>query len=275
MKTGLFRYPPAQVEMFDLPGEIVGDTLSHWKKIVHPEDWERFYKSNMEIGEDKADYHSIEFRARKRSGEYTWIRCKGQLIRDEYGKPSFFAGIMKLLGQQNKVDPLTQLLNHAEFMKAVERNIQDEMVEQMAVILLDIDDFHQINELYSRSLGDEVLKILSQAIQAILPDNAALYRMEKDCMGIILENGDTLQAEYLYRMIQKHIMRMREWQQKKLTIEVSAGCSMYPHDGKNPEELYRYAAFTLQEAKKQGKNQLLFFSDEILENKSRLRFHLF
>lgn len=269
MKTGLFRYPPAQVEMFDLPGEIVGDTLSHWKKIVHPEDWERFYKSNMEIGEDKADYHSIEFRARKRSGEYTWIRCKGQLIRDEYGKPSFFAGIMKLLGQQNKVDPLTQLLNHAEFMKAMERNIQDEMVEQMAVILLDIDDFHQINELYSRSLGDEVLKILSQAIQAILPDNAALYRMEKDCMGIILENGDTLQAEYLYRMIQKHIMRMREWQQKKLTIEVSAGCSMYPHDGKNPEELYRYAAFTLQEAKKQGKNQLLFFSDEILENKSR------
>lgn len=269
MKTGLFRYPPAQVEMFDLPGEIVGDTLSHWKKIVHPEDWERFYKSNMEIGEDKADYHSIEFRARKRSGEYTWIRCKGQLIRDEYGKPGFFAGIMKLLGQQNKVDPLTQLLNHAEFMKAVERNIQDEMVEQMAVILLDIDDFHQINELYSRSLGDEVLKILSQAIQAILPDNAALYRMEKDCMGIILENGDTLQAEYLYRMIQKHIMRMREWQQKKLTIEVSAGCSMYPHDGKNPEELYRYAAFTLQEAKKQGKNQLLFFSDEILENKSR------
>lgn len=269
MKTGLFRYPPAQVEMFDLPGEIVGDTLSHWKKIVHPEDWERFYKSNMEIGEDKADYHSIEFRARKRSGEYTWIRCKGQLIRDEYGKPSFFAGIMKLLGQQNKVDPLTQLLNHAEFMKAVERNIQDEMVEQMAVILLDIDDFHQINELYSRSLGDEVLKILSQAIQAILPDNAALYRMEKDCMGIILENGDTLQAEYLYRMIQKHIMRMREWQQKKLTIEVSAGCSMYPHDGKNPEELYRYAAFTLQEAKKQGENQLLFFSDEILENKSR------
>lgn len=269
MKTGLFRYPPAQVEMFDLPGEIVGDALSHWKKIVHPEDWERFYKSNMEIGEDKADYHSIEFRARKRSGEYAWIRCKGQLIRDEYGKPVFFAGIMKLLGQQNKVDPLTQLLNHAEFMKAMERNIRDEMVEQMAVMLLDVDDFHQINELYNRSLGDEVLKILSQAIQAILPDNAALYRMEKDCMGIILENGDTLQAEYLYRVIQKHIMRMREWQQKKLSIEVSAGCSMYPKDGKTAEELYRYAAFTLQEAKKQGKNQLLFFSDEILENKSR------
>lgn len=269
MKTGLFRYPLAQVEMFDLPGEIVGDALSHWKKIVHPEDWERFYKSNMEIGEDKADYHSIEFRARKRSGEYAWIRCKGQLIRDEYGKPVFFAGIMKLLGQQNKVDPLTQLLNHAEFMKAMERNIRDEMVEQMAVMLLDVDDFHQINELYNRSLGDEVLKILSQAIQAILPDNATLYRMEKDCMGIILENGDTSQAEYLYRVIQKHIMRMREWQQKKLSIEVSAGCSMYPKDGKTAEELYRYAAFTLQEAKKQGKNQLLFFSDEILENKSR------
>lgn len=269
MKTGLFRYSPAQVEMFDLPGEIVEDALSYWKKIVHPEDWERFYKSNMEIGENKADYHSIEFRARKRSGEYTWIRCKGQLIRDEYGIPSFFAGIMKLLGQQNKVDPLTQLLNHVEFMKAVEKNIKDEIVEKMAVILLDIDNFHQINELYNRSLGDEVLKILSQAIQSILPDNATLYRIEKDCMGIILENGDTMQVEALYRLIQKHIMRLRKWQQKKLTIEVSSGCSMYPKDGRTAEGLYRCAAFTLQEAKKQGKNQLLFFSDDIMESKSR------
>ena len=269
MKTGLFRYSPAQVEMFDLPGEIVEDALSYWKNIVHPEDWERFYKSNMEIGENKADYHSIEFRARKRSGEYTWIRCKGQLIRDEYGKPSFFAGIMKLLGQQNKIDPLTQLLNYIEFMKALEKNIQDEMVDKMAVILLDIDNFHQINELYNRSLGDEVLKILSQAIQSILPDNATLYRIEKDCMGIILENGDIRQVESLYRLIQKHMMRLRKWQKKKLIIEVSSGCSMYPKDGNSAEGLYRCAGFTLQEAKKRGKNQILFFSDDIMESKSR------
>lgn len=63
----------------------------------------------MEIGENKTDYHFVEFRAKKYDGEYAWIRCRGQLIRDEDGEPCLFAGIMKLMGQQNKIDPLTKL----------------------------------------------------------------------------------------------------------------------------------------------------------------------
>ncbi len=47
MKTGLFRYPPALVELFELPGEVVKDPLPYWKKIIHQDDWERFYQSNI------------------------------------------------------------------------------------------------------------------------------------------------------------------------------------------------------------------------------------
>lgn len=46
-KTGMFRYPAALVDMFGLPGEVVKHPLTYWKAIVHPEDWERFYQSNM------------------------------------------------------------------------------------------------------------------------------------------------------------------------------------------------------------------------------------
>lgn len=48
-KTGMFRYPATLVDMFGLPGEVVKHPLTYWKAIVHPEDWERFYKSNMEV----------------------------------------------------------------------------------------------------------------------------------------------------------------------------------------------------------------------------------
>ncbi len=34
------------------------------------------------------DYHTVEFRAKNRSGEYIWLRCRGQLMRDEFGEPS-------------------------------------------------------------------------------------------------------------------------------------------------------------------------------------------
>lgn len=270
MKTGVFRYSPAQVELFGLPNEIMEDPLPFWKEIIHPDDWERFYKSNMEIGENKTDYHFVEFRAKKYDGEYAWIRCRGQLIRDEDGEPCLFVGIMKLMGQQNKIDPLTQLWNHAEFTKELEKNVNENQIEQMAVMLLDIDDFHQINELYERSLGDQVLKTLGQEIQTVLPDNASLYRLEKDCMGIIMKHGTAEQMERLYFAIKESIARLQEWKNQKLNIELSAGCSLYPKDGKTAEEIYKCALFTLQSVKKMGKNQILFYSENIMKSKSRV-----
>lgn len=270
MKTGVFRYSPAQVELFGLPNEIMEDPLPFWKEIIHPDDWERFYRSNVEIGENKTDYHFVEFRAKKYDGEYAWIRCRGQLIRDEDGEPCLFAGIMKLMGQQNKIDPLTQLWNHAEFTKELEKNVKENQIEQMAVMLLDIDDFHQINELYERSLGDQVLKTLGQEIQTVLLDNASLYRLEKDCMGIIMKHGTAEQMERLYFAIKESIERLQEWKNQKLNIELSAGCSLYPKDGKTAEEIYKCALFTLQSVKKMGKNQILFYSENIMKSKSRV-----
>lgn len=270
MKTGVFRYSPAQVELFGLPNEIMEDPLPFWKEIIHPDDWERFYRSNVEIGENKTDYHFVEFRAKKYDGEYAWIRCRGQLIRDEDGEPCLFAGIMKLMGQQNKIDPLTQLWNHAEFTKELEKNVKENQIEQMAVMLLDIDDFHQINELYERSLGDQVLKTLGQEIQTVLLDNASLYRLEKDCMGIIMKHGTAEQMERLYFAIKESIERLQEWKNQKLNIELSAGCSLYPKDGKTAEEIYKCALFTLQSVKKMGKNQILFYSENIMKSKSRI-----
>lgn len=216
--------------------------------------------------------HAIGYinRAKKYDGEYAWIRCRGQLIRDEDGEPCLFAGIMKLMGQQNKIDPLTQLWNHAEFTKELEKNVKENQIEQMAVMLLDIDDFHQINELYERSLGDQVLKTLGQEIQTVLPDNASLYRLEKDCMGIIMKHGTAEQMERLYFAIKESIERLQEWKNQKLNIELSAGCSLYPKGGKTAEEIYKCALFTLQSVKKMGKNQILFYSENIMKSKSRI-----
>lgn len=269
MKTGVFRYSPAQVEQFALPGEIVKNPLRYWKKIVHPDDWERFYKSNMEIGEDKRNSHSVEFRAKKRTGEYVWLKCRGQLIRDEYGEASLFAGIMTQLGKQNKVDPLTQLLNQKEFLEAIQRNIHEESIERLCILVLDVDHFRQINEMNSRAFGDRILSTLAQSIQALLPDNACLFRLENDRMGILLHNAGADEAKEVYRGIQERLSLMQEWRQNKLIVEMSAGCSVYPSDGTCVEELYQYADYALQYAKNNGRNRLEIFSEEILQDKLR------
>lgn len=269
MKTGVFHYSPQQVAEFELPGEIVENPLPFWKELIHPDDWERFKKVNMELGKCEKDSHLIEFRARNRRGEYIWLRCRGQLMRDPEGAPALFAGIMTPLGRQNKVDPLTQLLNRSQFVNDLNRMMKEDMVEQMAVMVLDVDSFRRINEVFGRKFGDQMLKDLGRIILGILPGNAALYRMEKDKMGVILENGSAEECMELYRAIQKTLKNLREWRQNKVTVGISGGCAMYPADGVTVDELCRYADYALQYAKSHGKNRLEIFSKQILEGKKR------
>ncbi|AXU75224.1 signaling protein [Clostridioides difficile] len=267
MKTGVFRYSPSQVELFDLPGEIVENPLVYWKKIVHPEDWNRFYKSNTEIGKNQMDYHTVEFRAKNRSGEYIWLRCRGQLMRDEFGEPSIFAGIMTQLGKQNKIDSLTQLLNYHEFMSVFEDKISNPMIEKLCIVLLNIDDFKNVNEMYDRDFGDNIIKTLAQSIQSILPDNAELYKLDGDEMGILVDNVEENEILTLYNQIQNMIIHLQLWRKYGLNITISAGCVIYPKHGDTVKELYKCASYSLQYAKEHGKNRLVFFSQEILKNK--------
>lgn len=269
MKTGVFRYSPGQVKNFNLPGEVIKNPLSFWKKIVHPHDWERFYKSNMEIGEGKMDYHSVEFRAKNRDGEYVWLKCRGQLIRDEFDNPSLFAGIMSQLDRRNKIDHLTQLLNHPEFVKAYNSKIADRAITNIGLVVINIDDFKNINEVYDRNYGDYILKMLAQTAQSCVTGNSSVYRLDNDQIGLLIENTDKLEIAEIYTNIKKALIHIQIEAADCCEVHISAGCALYPNDGTTYQEVNKYADYALQEAKNSGKNKLVFFTTDILENKKR------
>lgn len=269
MKTGIFRYSPSQVKEFNLPGEIMDKPLSFWKTIVHPDDWERFYKSNMEIGENKMDYHSVEFRAKNSEGEYIWLKCRGQLMRDDVGEPNLFAGIMTQLDRQNKIDPLTHLYNRQELIKAFDNKINDTAIQNLGFMIIDIDDFKNINEIYDRSFGDFIIKMVAQIIQSKLDGNMSVYKLDSDQLAILIENTNDDEILMLYNKIQKSLLHEQLLKRYKCPIQASGGVAIYPKDGFTFNELNKYADYSLQYAKDNGKNRLIFFSNFILENKMR------
>lgn len=269
MKSGIFRYSPAQVKLFGLPQEIIENPLPLWKEIVHPQDWERFYKSNMQIGENQMDYHSVEFRAKTVKNEYIWLKCRGQLMRDEYGEPSIFAGIMTQLDRQNKIDPLTHLLNRHEFNKAGTQKLKDRAIDNLGVVIIDIDDFKNVNELYDRSFGDMVLKTTSQLMQSNLPGNASLYKLDNDQLGVLIENTEVNEIQIMYQLLQRQLLHQQLQERFKCAIQISAGCAISTSKQQDFQELYTYADYALQMAKSKGKNRLCFFEPKILENKLR------
>ena len=190
-------------------------------------------------------------------------------MRDEYGEPSIFAGIMTQLDRQNKIDPLTHLLNRQEFDKAGAQKLKDRAIETLSVVVLDIDDFKNVNELYDRSFGDMVLKATSQLIQSSLPGNASLYKLDNDQMGVLIENAQANEIQEMYQILQRQLLHQQLQERFQCVIQISAGCAISISKQQDFQELYTFADYALQLAKNKGKNRLCFFEPQILENKLR------
>lgn len=269
LKTGTFRYSSNMVEEFDLPGQIVPDAALFWAEKIHPHDSQVFLEANQEVAGGKAESHSVEYRAKNRSGEWVWLRCRGHMIRDEEGRPNLFAGIITNLDKKNRVDHITGLYNKFEFEKEVRRMIQQYPGVPFGILQLGIDNFKNINNLYDRVFGDEVIRILSQKMSGILPGNAKLYRMDGDEFCIIIKNPAKGIFENIYRKIHEMCQRQQQYNDKRYYCTVSAGGTFYPKDASDYLTLLKFAGYSMEYSKNQGKNRLTIFSDEILERKER------
>lgn len=270
MKTGTFRYSPAMVEEFGLPGEVVENAAAVWGRLIHPHDEKGFLESNQEIADGRSEFHNIEYRAKNVRGEWIWLRCRGKMIRDSQGRPNLFAGIITNLGKKNLIDHMTGLYNRYELEGEVKRYlVEGGGLEHMGILILDMDSFKNINDLYDRSFGDEVLRITAQKISSFLPSNARIFRMDGDEFAILLLNPEPEAQARIFNNIRYRFQRQQEYGGKKYHCTISAGYASWPEDGKTYLELMKCANYSLEHSKLLGKNRLTSFSPGILKEKAR------
>lgn len=267
MKTNTFLYPEPMVREFGLPGTVVQNAAAFWADKIHPHDKRIFLESNQEVADGRTNMHSVEYRARNKEDEWVWLRCRGYLERDSTGAPALFAGIITNLGRKNKTDHMTGLFNKYEFEKAVKESCQS--IHSFGMLILGIDDFKHINDLYDRAFGDEVLRIIAQRIQELLPGYAQVYRLDGDEFGVLINEPDRHELQRVYASLRNVFRRQQECDGKKYYCTLSAGCSRYPEDADNYLDLVKYAEYSLEYAKKNGKNRLSFFDRETLFHKER------
>lgn len=270
MKSGVFRYSPKMVSEFGLPGEIVENAAAFWSRLVHPDDAKYFLESNQSIADGRTDYHNIEYRAKNVRGEWIWLRCRGKMIRDEFGVPNLFAGMIANLGKNNNVDHMTGLYNRFEFEETIKKYIgNNKFSEKLALMVLDMDSFKNINDLYDRSFGDKILRITGQKISSLLPSNAHLFRLDGDEFGLVAVDCSPQECKNIFDRIQHDFKNQQEHDGKKYYSTVSAGCAFYPDDADNYLDLMKLATYSLEHSKYMGKNQLTLFSPQLMPQKER------
>lgn len=268
MKTGVFRYSRAMVEEFGLPQEIVENAAAVWGEKIHPDDKQAFLEANQIITDGRADAHCVEYRALNTRGEWVWVRCRGHLKRDAEGTPSLFAGFITNLGQKNKMDHITGQYNKIKFGEDIAVTLRYRPEHPMQILVLGLDGFKSVNERYDRLFGDDVLRVIAQKIQSLLPNDATIYRLDGDEFGIIVSGGRA-RAETIYRAIAESFRFQQEYDGKKFFCTVSAGCAGYPEDGSGYAVLLQHASAALGESKALGRNRLTFFTSSLIEGQKR------
>ena len=203
---------------------------------------------------------SGSFDHRFEGGGYTEIIRLGQTFNhmlDSLG--SAHAQVTKLANQ----DVLTGLANRALFHKNLCRDLLSiqRSHEFLAILLLDIDKFKDINDTLGHPVGDELLKQITIRLQALVRTTDTVSRLGGDEFALIaMHLNDNNDAAILGQKIINSLAEPYLISDQEIHISVSIGIAICPGDGDDPNLLLSNADLALYKAKENGRGNFQFFN---------------
>ena len=168
-------------------------------------------------------------------------------------------GLKKAAG----TDPMTGLLNKASSQEEIDLAAKK---EPGALMMIDLDNFKPVNDLYGHDMGDKVLIRFAEIIRSAIRSTDLAGRMGGDefivfCKNILNEEVIAGKAAYINEQI---ILSAKELMGNDMTIPLGAsiGCSFAPDEGKDFLTLFKKADKALYDVKQNGKHGYKIFRDE-------------
>ena len=165
-------------------------------------------------------------------------------------------------------DVLTGLANRTLFLNRVTHYLRSAVSgrKKLAVFLIDLDRFKNINDSLGQLAGDKLLKQVAKWMTREVGDANLLARLDADHFAVVIpeigqEDDVALLVEGWMKALRDHPFGV-----KTATFRISAkvGISMYPEDGSNADTLFKHAEVALKQAKA-SRNRYLFHTPKMTE----------
>ena len=177
--------------------------------------------------------------------------------------------LQEKITQESQCDPLTQLPNAGEFLQIIDKNIQKNSdvnsdserfthtlssymtknhgtSNNMAVILLDIDNFKEINSTLGSHSGDELLKVIADRLKKAFANcKVVVARVGGDDFALLIENGNESAAFKKVGQVRALFDQPFNLNSVSIVLEISVGISVYPQHGDTASELLKDAEIAM------------------------------
>ena len=235
----------------------------HEPKEFYESMWERLLNENYWQGEI--------WEKRKDGTLYPkWLTIT--VVRNDRREITHYIGSFSDISERKQVaqkidylahhDHLTNLPNRFCLMKRLSLALEEakKTTSHLAVMFIDLDRFKSINDSFGHHTGDSLLLLVAERLQGHVRKTDIVARIGGDEFVVVLpqiQSGTA--AVHVASNIREVLSRNFLIDGNDLHITPSIGISVFPHDGKTPEDLIKNAGYAMSFAKSKGRNSFQFF----------------
>ena len=163
-------------------------------------------------------------------------------------------------------DALTDLPNRALLKERLERGLAITRGQgtNLAVLMLDLDRFKEVNDTLGHPAGDVLLQIVATRLRACVRETAFIARLGGDEFAVIeYVTNPAAEAAALAEKICVALGEPFDLGEHQVTAGTSIGIAIAPDDGENSEKILKSADLALYSAKNDGRGTFRFFEPEL------------
>jgi len=241
------------------PG-LMDDALYHetWRSVDETGRWQGEMIGRRKNDESYAEHLSIS------------------TMKNGRGEVSYYIGVFSDISERKAAEERAAYVVLHDFLTNLPNGLllQDRLVQaislagrenrKVAVMCLDLDHFKAINDLLGHLVGDKLLQEVARRISSVGRASDTVSRRGGDEFVIMLPDLETVDnAAVIAVKLLEAISGLCTIDGNKIEITTSIGISMFPEDGCDGGRLIKYADAAMYHAKKNGRNNYQFFTNEM------------
>jgi diguanylate cyclase (GGDEF)-like protein/PAS domain S-box-containing protein len=261
---------PAYERIFGRPISLVLADYNEWRDSIYPDDLEYAERSLAQVLL-KGSVEDREYRILNAEGQVRWLSDKCYINQQREGEQRVIVvGIAEDITEKKQLegelhrlattDVLTQSSNRRHFFECANQAFDSACAQgaPLAFLLLDIDDFKDINDSYGHLEGDQVLRRIAESGRGVLRRGDLFGRIGGEEFAAVLPGCAPEMALQVAERLGREIQELSfSYEGQAFSVTISQGLASLTEHDSTLDSLFARADAAMYEAKRLGKNRVI------------------